>query len=85
MFFGDGFEGLPQFAPFDRVLVTCGTSIIPHKPFNQLKTGGIMVIPLGEIEDQYTMTKATKSENQSMETAEFGSFRFVPMLQNRSK
>lgn len=85
MFFGDGFEGLPQFAPFDRVLVTCGTSTIPHKPFHQLKTGGMMVIPIGESEDQYTMTKATKAESQRMEIAEFGSFRFVPMLQNRSK
>lgn len=77
-FFGDGFVGLPQFRPFDKILVTAGASEIPYHLLDQLREGGIMVIPVGTSENQ-TMTKVTKTADQPcIET--FGDFTFVPML-----
>jgi len=46
--FGDGFKGLPAFAPFDKIIITCGAPDIPQLLFEQLKTGGVMVVPVGE-------------------------------------
>ncbi|WOC51294.1 protein-L-isoaspartate O-methyltransferase [Bergeyella porcorum] len=77
--FGDGFLGLPTFAPFDRILVTCGASTLPTELLKQLKIGGKMVIPMGETEEQilYRFTKISPSE---FEKEEFGVYKFVPML-----
>lgn len=82
--FGDGFSGLPTFAPFDKILVTCGAETIPTELLKQLKIGGKMVIPLGKTDEQilYRFTKI--SENQ-FEKEEFGVYKFVPMLQNKVK
>jgi protein-L-isoaspartate(D-aspartate) O-methyltransferase len=85
IFFGDGFQGLPQFALYDRILVTCGTAKVPMKLFEQLKPGGLMVIPLGDNEDNYTMTKVTKGHDLGMQLVAHGAFRFVPMLQQKVK
>ena len=82
VFFGDGYKGLPSFAPFDRVLVTCGAPFIPDDLIDQLKPGGILVIPLGEGDDQ-VMTRIIKDENGNLTKTTHGIFRFVPMLQNR--
>lgn len=80
-FFGDGYKGLPAYAPFDRILVTCGAQQVPTALVNQLKVGGVMVIPVGlETQTMYRITK-TDSETTSVET--FGNFRFVPMLEER--
>src|SRR6201985_2273630 len=46
-FFGDGFEGLPTYAPFDKVLITAAAPGIPPKLIDQLKSGGMMVLPVG--------------------------------------
>jgi protein-L-isoaspartate(D-aspartate) O-methyltransferase len=46
--YGDGFEGLPQHAPFDKILITAAAPEIPPKLLQQLKINGIMVLPLGE-------------------------------------
>ncbi|HQO50188.1 MAG TPA: protein-L-isoaspartate(D-aspartate) O-methyltransferase [Bacteroidales bacterium] len=79
LFLGDGFEGLPKFAPFDRVLITAAAPEIPQALVQQLKTGGMMVIPHGEGEEQ-VMLRLTKQADGSLRREEFGVFRFVPML-----
>jgi protein-L-isoaspartate(D-aspartate) O-methyltransferase len=81
-FYGDGYKGLPAFAPFDKILVTCGAPFVPDELLNQLKTGGILVIPVGG-GDAQTMTKVTKTSDASFETQELVKFRFVPMLTDK--
>ncbi len=82
-FYGDGYAGLPAFAPFDRILVTCGAPFIPEKLLEQLKPGGIMVIPVGEGDTQI-MKVIRKSLNGELQVEDQGIFRFVPMLKNKS-
>ena len=77
--FGDGFAGLPTFAPFDKILVTCGAETLPTELLHQLKVGGIMVIPLGKTEEQI-LTRFTKISEKEFEKEEFGAYKFVPML-----
>lgn len=81
-YYGDGYKGLPAFAPFDRILVTCGAPFIPPSLIEQLKPGGRLVIPVGEGSDQI-MTLVTKSEQGELKQEEHGIFRFVPMLGER--
>jgi protein-L-isoaspartate(D-aspartate) O-methyltransferase len=78
-FYGDGYEGLPTFAPFDRVLITAAAPEIPQKLVDQLKTGGMMVLPLGSGEVQ-RMMRLTKLENGAFKEEVFDNFSFVPML-----
>jgi len=80
--FGDGYKGLPNFAPFDSIIVTAGAPIIPQPLMAQLKVGGRLVIPLGEPEQVMTML-IRKNETQ-FEKHEFGEFRFVPLLENKN-
>jgi protein-L-isoaspartate(D-aspartate) O-methyltransferase len=82
-FFGDGFEGLPTFAPFDRVIITAAAPFIPPKLLAQLKVGGIMVIPVDEGEAQ-RMLRITKIAEDSYKEEEFDRFSFVPMLQGKN-
>lgn len=81
-FLGDGNKGLPTFAPFDRVIITAAAPEIPQNLVNQLKTGGIMVIPLNDEADalKQRMLRLTKMEDGSMKKEEFGECKFVPML-----
>ena len=81
-FYGDGFAGLPTYAPFDKILVTCGAPEIPQQLLSQLKTGGMMVIPVGPLSEQ-TMTIVLKKANGEIEIIELDKFRFVPMLGNK--
>jgi protein-L-isoaspartate(D-aspartate) O-methyltransferase len=78
-FFGDGFDGLPAYAPFDRILITAAAPEVPSTLLEQLKTGGIMVVPLGRGDDQ-TMLRISKTGENRFETVEGETFRFVPML-----
>jgi protein-L-isoaspartate(D-aspartate) O-methyltransferase len=78
-FFGDGFAGLPAYAPFDRILITAAAPEVPSTLLEQLKTGGIMVVPLGRGDDQ-TMLRISKTGENRFETVEGETFRFVPML-----
>lgn len=83
-FFGDGYKGVPAYAPFDKVIVTCGAPYIPQDLVDQLKPGGRAVIPVGEGEVQ-KMILLTKSESGEITTEEKGDFRFVPMLENKAQ
>ena len=82
-FYGDGFEGLPTYAPFDKILITAAAPIIPPKLVEQLKFGGKMVIPLDDNGVQ-KMLRLTKLEDGSMEEERFSDFSFVPMLKGRN-
>ena len=82
MFLGDGNKGLPTYGPFDRILITAAAPEIPQALIDQLKVGGMMVIPLSENEEHQTMLKLIKQEDGSMKREEYGDFRFVPMLKN---
>jgi protein-L-isoaspartate(D-aspartate) O-methyltransferase len=77
--YGDGYEGAPRFAPFDKILITAGATEIPEKLIDQLKPGGIMVIPLGQ-GDLQKMLRITKNEDGSLKKENFGNYRFVPFL-----
>lgn len=81
-FFGDGYKGVPAYAPFDKIIVTCGAPYIPQDLVDQLKPGGRAVIPVGE-GDVQKMILLTKSESGEITTEEKGDFRFVPMLENK--
>ena len=79
-FLGDGYEGLPNYGPFDRIIITAGAPMVPPKLISQLKTGGIMVIPMDDGKGGQTMVRITKQPDGSLTREEFGSFKFVPML-----
>ena len=80
-FLGDGYEGLPQYGPFDRVIITAGAPMVPPKLVSQLKQGGIMVIPMDNATgDGQVMVRFTKNADGSLSCEEFGDFKFVPML-----
>jgi protein-L-isoaspartate(D-aspartate) O-methyltransferase len=80
-FYGDGYAGLPNFAPFDKIIVTCGAPFVPEPLKQQLKIGGIMVIPVGKNAQQ--MQVYTKISEAEFSCDEHGEFKFVPMLENR--
>ena len=80
LFFGDGYKGSPLNAPFDKILVTCGAPEIPKELLKQLKVNGVMVIPVGEGKEQ-KMLKIMKQSDSSFTKEEFGTFKFVPMLE----
>lgn len=84
LFFGDGYKGQPTYAPYDRILITCGAPFIPDALLDQLKPGGKMVIPIGEGDTQI-MTRITKNLNGELEVEKFGKFSFVPMLEKTAK
>ena len=80
--FGDGYKGLPNYAPFDSIIVTAGAPIIPKPLMAQLKIGGRLVIPLGE--EHQIMTLLIRKNETQFEKHEFGEFRFVPLLENKN-
>ncbi|MEY3922238.1 MAG: hypothetical protein RL634_1999 [Bacteroidota bacterium] len=79
MFYGDGFEGLPTYAPFDKVLITAAAPYVPEKLIQQLKPGGMMVLPLDE-DSMQRMHRITKMSDGSLMEEKFDQFSFVPML-----
>lgn len=78
-FYGDGYEGLPTYAPFDKVIITAAAPGIPQKLIDQLKIGGMMVIPVGA-GDVQQMKRITKLDNGALKEEVFDRFSFVPML-----
>jgi protein-L-isoaspartate(D-aspartate) O-methyltransferase len=81
-FYGDGYDGLPTYAPFDKILVTAAAPFVPDKLLNQLKSGGIMIIPVGGGEVQL-MKRVFKNADGTIREENFEMFRFVPMLPGR--
>ncbi|SFQ20015.1 protein-L-isoaspartate(D-aspartate) O-methyltransferase [Parafilimonas terrae] len=82
-FYGDGFEGLPAYAPFDKVLITAAAPFIPPKLVEQLKAGGLMVLPVNE-GDKQRMLRLTKKADGSYDEEWFDYFSFVPMLKGKN-
>jgi protein-L-isoaspartate(D-aspartate) O-methyltransferase len=82
-YYGDGYEGLPAFAPFDRILVTAGAKDVPEKLLDQLTIGGRMVIPVGSNHGQKMLLLEKKSKKEIVKT-EHGQFAFVPLLQGKT-
>ena len=81
--FGDGYKGWPAFAPFDKIIITCGAPAVPEDLLKQLANGGRMVIPVGEGKNQ-EMLLIQKSGDQ-ITSQKLGVFSFVPMLKDTAK
>ncbi len=80
--FGDGYKGLKEDAPYDRIIVTAGAPFLPKALLSQLTIGGRLVIPIGD--EEQTMTLYIRTSTKSFEKHEYGQFKFVPMLENKS-
>jgi protein-L-isoaspartate(D-aspartate) O-methyltransferase len=83
LFYGDGYLGNPSFAPYDKILITCGAPFVPQELLKQLKIGGILVIPVGDL-DKQEMIRITKLDETNFQQEKFGEFSFVPMLENKN-
>ena len=81
-YYGDGYKGLDKFAPFDKIIVTCGAPKMPEDLIKQLKVGGRMVAPIGsgDVQVMHLIEKISETENR---ITTHGRFSFVPMLNNR--
>lgn len=82
--FGDGYKGMPNYGPFDSIIVTAGAPLIPKPLMAQLKVGGRLVIPVGDENKPQIMTLLIRKNETQFEKHEFGEFRFVPLLENKS-
>jgi len=80
--FGDGYKGLPEYAPFDKIIVTAGAPYVPNALLSQLKVGGRLVIPIGE--NVQIMTLFIRKSNKEFDKKEYGDFRFVPLLEDKN-
>jgi protein-L-isoaspartate(D-aspartate) O-methyltransferase len=83
-FYGDGYEGKPQYGPYDGIIITAATPVVPDALLQQLKTGGRLVVPLGSSDSQI-MTVVEKTGPDIFEYSEHGHFSFVPMLKGTAK
>lgn len=81
VFYGDGYKGLPAFAPFDRILITAGAPELPKGLTDQVKPGGMIIVPLGRGDIQ-VMVRYVKEADGSLRKEDHGTFRFVPLLKN---
>ncbi|TVZ53283.1 protein-L-isoaspartate(D-aspartate) O-methyltransferase [Dokdonia sp. Hel_I_53] len=80
--FGDGYKGLPEYAPFNSIIVTAGAPYVPKPLLSQLKVGGRLVIPVGD--DPQIMHLYVRTSETTFEKKEFGEFRFVPLLEDKN-
>ena len=77
---GDGTLGWPEAAPFDAVVVTCGADHVPEPLFEQLKPGGVLVIPVGKTPAEQSLLAITKDAAGGRQTRDLGPVRFVPLV-----
>ncbi len=82
-YYGDGYKGLPTYAPFDKILITAGAEEVPEELLKQLKIGGTLVAPIGPRHTQ-DMLKITKVDDQKFKKESFGKFVFVPLLKGKN-
>ena len=82
--FGDGYKGMPSYAPFDGILITAAAPEVPMGLVNQLNPEGVLLMPLGRADDDQIMKRITFSKDGSLKEESMGNFRFVPMLKNVS-
>lgn len=82
LIFGDGYKGLPDEAPFDKIIVTAGAPFVPKPLLSQLKVGGRLLIPVGETKQ--IMTLFIRKSIKEFEKHELGDFAFVPMLEEKN-
>jgi protein-L-isoaspartate(D-aspartate) O-methyltransferase len=80
--FGDGYKGLPEQAPFDKIIVTAGAPFVPKALLGQLKVGGSLLIPVGDKTQR--MTLFVRKSLKEFEKQELGDFAFVPMLEEKN-
>ncbi|MDB0040168.1 protein-L-isoaspartate(D-aspartate) O-methyltransferase [Polaribacter sp.] len=80
--FGDGYKGLPEQAPFDKIIVTAGAPFVPKPLLSQLKVGGMLLIPVGDTKQ--IMTLFIRKSAKEFEKQELGDFAFVPMLEKKN-
>jgi protein-L-isoaspartate(D-aspartate) O-methyltransferase len=80
--FGDGYKGMPAYAPFDGIIVTAGAPFVPEPLLAQLAIGGRLVIPVGQ--DVQIMTVFTRESEKKFVKKEYGEFRFVPLLEDKN-
>jgi protein-L-isoaspartate(D-aspartate) O-methyltransferase len=76
----DGSLGLPEQAPFDRILVTAAAEDPPRTLLDQLRPGGIMVLPVGQSHAVQTLIRIDKTET-GLDYTDLGPVRFVPLLE----
>jgi protein-L-isoaspartate(D-aspartate) O-methyltransferase len=83
LFYGDGYKGLPAYAPFDKIIVTAAAPYVPDALIGQLKPSGILVIPVGagDVQDMTTIARISEKE---FKKHEHGKFRFVPLLEDKA-
>lgn len=82
MIFGDGYKGLPEFAPYDGIVVTAAASVVPKPLMAQLKVGGRLVIPVGD--NIQVMTVIIRTSATEFSKKEYGEYRFVPLLEDKN-
>jgi protein-L-isoaspartate(D-aspartate) O-methyltransferase len=80
--FGDGYKGLPEQAPFDKIIVTAGAPFVPNPLLAQLKIEGKLLIPVGD--KTQIMTLFIRKSQKDFEKHELGNFAFVPMLEEKN-
>lgn len=85
-FLGDGYQGLAEvnYGPYDRIIVTCGAPEVPEALMAQLKVGGVMVIPLGDEEQEMLRITKEGESREEWQIEKFGTYSFVPMLNGKA-
>ena len=82
--FGDGYKGLPAFAPFDGIIITAAAPALPTELLDQLSPSGVLIVPIGAVESEQRMLKVRRGLDGEWLHEDLGSFRFVPMLKDVS-